>query len=163
MLHSAGNCGFLLGSGLRAAPSSYPGLATEERKTAVRGGSLAAFAPRNSEVRIFFIALEHAESQIVIGIMHLEPRQLHNEGMQPEYEKPQFDFLKFHVHAREARGAGVPVKPPAMVQFGNPIPLSLLSQLQAGTGKTVYALLVEEEDKARNERWFPLSRFSHDL
>lgn len=83
--------------------------------------------------------------------------------MQPEPENPKFDFLRFHVQAREARGAGVPVKPPAMVEFSNSIPLTLLSQLQAGAGKTVYALLVEEEDKARNERWLPPSRFSHDL
>ncbi len=83
--------------------------------------------------------------------------------MQSEPENPKFDFLKFHFHAREARGAGVPVKPPATVEFSNPIPLTFLSQLQARAGKTVYALLVEEEDKERNEKWLPPLRFFHDL
>lgn len=89
--------------------------------------------------------------------------QAHNEGMRSEHESPGFDFLRFNAEARQARGAGVPARSPASPIFANGNLLNLLLDLQSQTGKTVYALLVEEEDKERNEKWLPSSSFFHDL
>jgi hypothetical protein len=83
--------------------------------------------------------------------------------MQPDSERPRFDLFQFQTKMREARGAGIPIRPPAWPVFAKPKDLASLIYLQSLHGETVYKSLVKEEDEEKKRRWEPPFLFAHRI